>query len=534
MATAVPARRARLQLAAVLVLAAAVRFIGLDAQSLSTDEVSEIDLAELPVGELLSADDGFPPLFHLLLKPLHGAVSPERASRLLAALLGTLTLWPMWALARRRLAPPAALLATLLLALSPFHVQLSRDGRVYALYVLCAAVALAAFERAVSTGEARAWWAFGLASAFGLAGHYYFGLLLVLLAGCALCDSALRARPAPPLLTYAALLVFSGALAACVLPPDLAHQTGYDGGPVSYRRPVDFYALGYAGFELLLGVGLGPSKSALHEIAPRAAVLAFAPWLLALLVPLLPAAAALARARPDRARRRFALLALLPPLLVAGASAALAIHFKTSYFAWSLLPLLLLLAHGLTTAAASRAVRISLAGSLLALQLLALVRAEVLPQYQREDLRSAARALTARGATAAVTNASYLAQPLGFYWPAGLFHFLPDVGCRGQNLERALARVEAQRANAPDGRAFLVSARPFHGDPCRVLRRALIARYATTVVHRATGVEVIALAAPGATARVTPAAAPPPRRRAARAGRRHPVRPPDASRWSTA
>jgi dolichyl-diphosphooligosaccharide--protein glycosyltransferase len=79
----------------------------------------------------------WPPLFDLLLAwtgRLLGGATPsaglvEAIGAAAPPVLGALTVWPVFAIARRYLAPGPSLVAALLLALAPFHVQLSVLGR---------------------------------------------------------------------------------------------------------------------------------------------------------------------------------------------------------------------------------------------------------------------------------------------------------------------------------------------------------------------------------------------------------------------
>ncbi len=51
----------------ILLIAVGLRVWGLQGQSLTMDEVAEIEIAKGSLGEILLAKDGFPPLYHVLL-----------------------------------------------------------------------------------------------------------------------------------------------------------------------------------------------------------------------------------------------------------------------------------------------------------------------------------------------------------------------------------------------------------------------------------------------------------------------------------
>ncbi|MEK7476950.1 MAG: glycosyltransferase family 39 protein [Candidatus Coatesbacteria bacterium] len=71
----------------------------------------------------------------------------DRATLVLSAAAGTMTILAVWALGRALYGNAAGLLAALLLALSPYHLLYSREGLSDALTVLCWTGALAAFTR---------------------------------------------------------------------------------------------------------------------------------------------------------------------------------------------------------------------------------------------------------------------------------------------------------------------------------------------------------------------------------------------------
>jgi mannosyltransferase len=150
-------------LAAVLVLGAALRFYRLDRESLWTDEVLSVDLARRPWSALLPAtqEDGHPPLYLTTLRLWIGAFGDgETGVRSLSAVIGVATLAAFFALAARLLPTRGALLATLLLACSPYHVYYSQEARNYALLLLLTIVsyiALLAWDERPRPGRAIAY-----------------------------------------------------------------------------------------------------------------------------------------------------------------------------------------------------------------------------------------------------------------------------------------------------------------------------------------------------------------------------------------
>jgi 4-amino-4-deoxy-L-arabinose transferase-like glycosyltransferase len=124
----------------VTLLAAVLRFFRLGGQSLWVDEVMSwqtirpgVDLAF--VEQITDAIQG--PLYLALTWPLLRIADTEIMLRLVPALAGVLAV-PLFALTVQRLFNArSARLAALLLAISPFHVWYSQEGRGYALLLLC-------------------------------------------------------------------------------------------------------------------------------------------------------------------------------------------------------------------------------------------------------------------------------------------------------------------------------------------------------------------------------------------------------------
>ena len=143
MVTPAQARRWGMPLAllALLLLGAGLRFHALDARSLWLDEAFSVWLARHPLlamwGWILRIDQ-HPPLYYTLLHAWQGLTGEDEvAVRALSALVSTLTLPLFYAFSRRVSRDPVtALLATLLLAVSPFHVAVAQEARMYSLLAL--------------------------------------------------------------------------------------------------------------------------------------------------------------------------------------------------------------------------------------------------------------------------------------------------------------------------------------------------------------------------------------------------------------
>jgi 4-amino-4-deoxy-L-arabinose transferase-like glycosyltransferase len=128
-------------------LALALRCVRLDFQPLWWDEGYSVWFATHPLGQMaaLTARDIHPPLYYALLRGwilLLGA-GPV-ALRLLSVGIGFLALPAIYLAGRRTLGTGVAALATVLLAVNPFHIYYSQEIRMYGLVALLSAAMLAA------------------------------------------------------------------------------------------------------------------------------------------------------------------------------------------------------------------------------------------------------------------------------------------------------------------------------------------------------------------------------------------------------
>ncbi len=98
-------------LALAVVLGAITRFVDLGYQSYSMDELWELTIVRLPAGEIVGAGDGFPPLFHLILRGLIVTGFSDFVGRVFSAILGVAAVWLAGRLGRR-ISPAVKVLVT--------------------------------------------------------------------------------------------------------------------------------------------------------------------------------------------------------------------------------------------------------------------------------------------------------------------------------------------------------------------------------------------------------------------------------------
>jgi uncharacterized membrane protein len=139
-------------------LALALRLLRLDFQPLWWDEGYSVYFAsqDLVTLTLKTAADIHPPLYYYLLHFWIAVCGPSAvALRLLSVFIGAVTVPVFYAVARRLVAPGTALLACLLLAVSPFHVYYSQEVRMYGLATLLGLASIYFAQQLLLDGETK-------------------------------------------------------------------------------------------------------------------------------------------------------------------------------------------------------------------------------------------------------------------------------------------------------------------------------------------------------------------------------------------
>lgn len=176
-------RHGRAVVAALVVLAAVLRFAGLGEQRFWPDEAVTAALVRMPFADMLATlvdSESTPPLYYALAwgwTQLFG--SAEAGLRSLSALAGVATVPAVYAAGSALVSRRAGLVAAGLAAVAPPLVWYAQEARAYALLVLLSALSLAFFGRALHGGRGRALAGWALTSALALATHY-FAVFLVL------------------------------------------------------------------------------------------------------------------------------------------------------------------------------------------------------------------------------------------------------------------------------------------------------------------------------------------------------------------
>ena len=313
-----------LWLAGIAGAALLLRAITLTTQSFWFDEVLTAIGAQSFAWVLYSAHIfGHPPLQYVIAWAAGGPAATEAAVRLPFVAAGVAAVVALAFLGRRLIGPATGLLAASLLAVSPFHVELSQLARPYALVVLLVALSWLALFRALEHSRPLDWLAFSAVAALAFYVHYLGGMVVLVQAIVAAVWVGRRrdGRGGAALLSFAGVAVLLAPWLEVMRP---LVGTQLEGGALSAGALDDFV------LHVLLPEQVGPGLAGLVTVG----LCLLALWDL--------------RSRPE-----VALAALLSPTLpIALVWAVNPAHALAGrHFAFVLPMMTLLVAHGLVTAA---------------------------------------------------------------------------------------------------------------------------------------------------------------------------------------
>ncbi|MFZ0041528.1 MAG: glycosyltransferase family 39 protein [Solirubrobacteraceae bacterium] len=163
--------------AALVALAAVLRFYGLGRQGFWFDEANTALLVHYPPGKMLGLipqSESTPPLYYCVAWVWSRVFGNDEAGlRSLSAVAGVLTVPVAYVAAAKLVSRRAGVICAALTACNPFLIWYSQEARSYALLVLFTGISLVAFAyaRAAPTPRVLASWV--VASAVALAIHYY-------------------------------------------------------------------------------------------------------------------------------------------------------------------------------------------------------------------------------------------------------------------------------------------------------------------------------------------------------------------------
>lgn len=442
----------------ILALALFLRLLGLQTQSFSMDEISELGIGHSPLLEIFKARDGFPPLYHSILHEWFAIFPADPTARWLSALLGTAGVWAVSGLAREAGGPWVGVWTALLVAVSPFQIWHAQEARAYVLYYLLAAGAFWAFFIALRTNTRGAWLAYVALAWMGLLTHYHFALLILANLSILVVERGGR-PPRRPIMAH----VLLGLLALPIMWLLRGDFSAEAAAPFANHFRVA--AIGYTLFSFLAGYGLGPSPRQLHELDTMSAVTASLPWLL-----LTAAAGGVLLLHGLRVLgirlwgQRLLLAGVVPVILVVTVAGLAGVTYQVRHVLWASIPLMVVLGAGCSEWRSRPSVRFATV-TLLALFALSRYHRQNMPEYENEDVRGLADYLRTTSTSAPVFVLSgYMAEPARYYLGQGWkVEGLPELGERGDSLSAALRLVDS--TVAPNRPFWVAYTRAFHGDP---------------------------------------------------------------------
>jgi len=327
-------------LAGILALAAGLRAANLGGPSFSYDEIFVVGIARQPWHTLLPAlraGEFHPPLYFVLMNAwARIAGTGEGAFRIPSVCCGIACVGLTYALGRRVSAVPVGLLSAFLMSLSPFHIMVAQEARMYALLGMLVLASTLTLLAAVEQRGTLRWAGYVATTTLMLYTQYVGGL--VLLAQGVWVAASQRRRLGPWMIAVAAIaLAYAPWVPA--LHAQVAHLRGVLGDPgrsVSARDPGDLLGLLAFGGSLF-GMASYLFPGTLDPVWQTVVLLPF-------LAILWRGAAAL-----SFDWRRLLFLGL-PPTLAIGVTFALALATRVFYPRWLsfLLPFYaIVLAHGL-------------------------------------------------------------------------------------------------------------------------------------------------------------------------------------------
>ncbi len=302
-------------LPAILAIAAVLRLYQLGAPSLSGDESGGVFYGSYPLDMLVEAivatGEVHPPGFYAFVHMLLSVNSAEWFLRLPSVLFALLTILVSYSLFRRWGAESTAMLAAGLLAVSTYHIQASRELRMYSLLTLLVVVSLTCLYRWLESGKSG--WLAGYALACGLNYWNHYLSFFALPVGCVwvLLWSWRRVGP------WLGAVVVSGIPFLFWL-PILRQQVG--GANLVIRSPVTLFGI----VEMMGRMQVG-------DIGPMGSYLLAG---LGLLLPLIVAGAGW-RDFKDRNWQLATVWLFLPMVMLSGISMLTSLRiFEFKYFVW--------------------------------------------------------------------------------------------------------------------------------------------------------------------------------------------------------
>jgi len=493
----------------ILTIYICLAFYRIDHQSLWSDEVLSLRRAD-PDGAFLVHErwsSGHGPLYFRLLHLWARWGTSELALRALSTLSGGVTVCLAYAMGLQLRNRRVACIGATLLATSPFLIWYSQEVRYVMLMMAAALFALYTFYRAL-IAKRRGWWLLHCCSLILAIAAFVGNVFLPLVEGLYLLSSpprhaALRKWLVCQLLVLTLFAWWAnnghvnrlGGYWQKLFVQVATSDEGLASVPARERlatggsKEFTVLALPYTVFAFNVGFSLGPSVRELHVarslmiLRPHALIIAICGLLFGTL---LIVGLATLRRQPDTAKLLTAWLAV-PIVGTLGLSALIpTLAYNVRYVAMSFPAYILILAAAIA-GFRRPLIQIALLAAVLAVNGVSLAHYYFDPRYGREDTRAAARYLemTANPGDALVVVGSAIA--LSHYYRGSL----PIVNWRGEVIkERPALTDRLQQLSEAHDHLWLVSIRPWEGDPKGTVRGILDDRYSRIGHKQLPGVDI--------------------------------------------
>jgi 4-amino-4-deoxy-L-arabinose transferase-like glycosyltransferase len=272
----------------IIGLGGALRLYGLDFQSLWNDEGLQYYVAtQNSLSELFYQTRSFhPPLSFIINHVFLLIGDSDFLLRLPSALFGIASLPVLYVLARDLTSKREATLAVLVLAISPFHIWYSQEGRMYSQLLFLSLLSSVLLVQALSSGKSFWWIGYISAGAAGMYTHVFMALTLTAQFLWILFYYRRRLLPITASVIAVALLFLPWTL---LLPwvsgfVSSVGKAGLTGGSSSAGQAgFTLAAVPYTFFVYSAGLSLGPTVAELHINKSVEFVLSFWPSLLAVI-----------------------------------------------------------------------------------------------------------------------------------------------------------------------------------------------------------------------------------------------------------
>jgi len=444
-------------------------FYQIDAQSLWTDEVISVRRTSQAASLLMSSQS--PLYFSLLVLWTETAGETELALRSLSAVLGLVAIVLVYVVGLRLFNRRIALVATLIMATSPYFIWYAQEVRYITLLIATSLAMTYSFHRALSSSTWHWWALYGFTSALAL----FTFLTVVFLVAAHGLFLLCRTSGRPFLKKWLASQLIVVILFAAWFIDRTAHRlqaifssrpvvVSSDQGRSRQRVPVTDVvgAIPYTFFTFSTGFSLGPSLKDLHESRSVDDLLSHAP----LVVPVAILFASLFALGLRRLRREpsmdlFLLLWLGVPVLGVFTIATITTYhvYNTRYVAMVLPAYLVILARGIAEFRRPGMQNMALA-AVLCVNGISLSNYYFDPRYGREDARSAARYLEEAAGSKDIILVVGHPRPLRYYYKGALPVETIDARGRNSRLVAEKLRKLADRHN----RLWLVEIRSHQRD----------------------------------------------------------------------